>query len=142
MLQNVGQKKMKNLSIVFAIACITLIGCITRTTPRSVTAVEAEPNVIKIHILGSVNSPPRYSDKTGDSYTRIPFGTPLLEVISVGAGGFTELACKKGARIIRRNPDSDAKLERIFLDFTCPDERKVEEVLRDGDIIYVPEHWK
>ena len=133
---------MKNLSIIFALAFSTLIGCITRTTPRNVTAVEAEPNVIKIHILGSVNSPPRYSEKTGDSYARIPFGTPLLEVFSVGAGGFTELAYKKGVRIIRHKPDPDAKMERIFLDFTCPDDRKVEEVLRDGDIIYVPEIWK
>lgn len=133
---------MKSLSIIFALLCIGLCSCITCKDDIYVPVVKAEPNVIKINILGSVNSPSLYSEKTGDSWKRIPVGTPLLEVISVGAGGFTELAYKKGVRIIRRKPDSDAKVERIVLDFTCPDDRKVEEVLRAGDIIFVPEIWK
>jgi len=133
---------MKSLSIMFALALLTLCGCITRTTPRNVTAVEADPHVIQVPIIGAVNSPRLGSDEKGKVLARIPFGTPLLEVISVGAGGFTELAYKKGVRIIRFKPGSDAKVERIVLDFTCPDDRKVEEVLRDGDIIFVPEIWK
>jgi protein involved in polysaccharide export with SLBB domain len=104
--------------------------------------VKAEPNVIKVLILGSVNYPSGYNEKTGESWARIPLGTPLLDVISVGAGGFHELAYKKKVRITRRvKAGSDRKTERIVLDFTQPDDRKVEEVLRDGDLIYVSEDW-
>jgi protein involved in polysaccharide export with SLBB domain len=138
----VGLKKMKSLSILFALACLILIGCITRTTPTDDFAVKAEPNVIKVLILGSVKFPGMHNQKAGDSLARIPLGTPLHEVISVGAGGFTELAYKKGVRINRYfKSGSDRKTERIFLDFTQPDDRKVEKVLRDGDIIYVSEIW-
>jgi protein involved in polysaccharide export with SLBB domain len=133
---------MKTLPIVFTLMCLSLCGCITRTTPTDDFAVKAEPNVIKVLILGSVKNPGMHNAKTGDSLARIPLGTPLQEVISVGAGGFTELAYKKGVRISRRFKSvSDYKIERIVLDFTQPDDRKVEDVLRDGDTIYVPEDW-
>ena len=132
---------MKRLSIIIALACIILSGCNTLTFDCYVPVLKVEPNVIQIHILGSVHSPARYSEKTGDAWARIPFGTPLLEVVSVGAGGFTEMADKKRVRINRLKPGSNPKVERIFLDFTQTDSRKVEEVLRDGDTIYVPETW-
>ena len=98
--------------------------------------------MIQVYIRGSVNSSRLESFETGKDLARIPFGTPLLDVISVGAGGFTQLAYKKGVRITRFRSGSGAAPERIFLDFTQPDARKVEEVLRDGDYIYVPESWK
>jgi len=134
---------MKSLSIMFALICLTLCGCINHelSSDGFFVAPKEEPHVIKVRILGAIKANLLHKDETGECWTWIPYGTPLREVISVGAGGFDKFADKKRVRVSRWKPGSDDNLEKIFFDFTQTDDRKVEEVLRNGDTIYVPEDW-
>ena len=99
----------------------------TPVEAMELAAVNLSPQLIRVNVIGEVNSPGRIA---------LPTNTPLVEAV-LAAGGTNPRANVRNVELVRINRNGSATLKKFRIDLRQPVSNEKNPPLRDGDSVMV-----